>query len=104
MRHGRESIVSELVGYPHLVVAYSQRTTVRFARPPMQAITCRYCQHVLNIQQGALGDGLGARVWALTHTAARLLVANQALLETCDILELGSGCGVVGILAAKLGA
>ena len=59
---------------------------------------------MLRIQQGTLGDGLGARVWALTHTAAHVLLSNAHLLPQRTLLELGSGCGAAGILAALLGA
>ncbi|KAK9824542.1 hypothetical protein WJX72_011185 [[Myrmecia] bisecta] len=56
------------------------------------------------IKEGALGDGLGARVWLVAHSLCRELVEHPEIVRGCDVLELGSGCGICGILAAQLGA
>eukprot|EP00891_Asterochloris_glomerata_P003696 jgi/Astpho2/3696/Aster-04885 len=64
----------------------------------------RYGHVSVTIREGALQDGLGARVWAIAHTMCRHLVDNPALVRGRRVLELGSGTGLCGIVAAKLGA
>ena len=56
----------------------------------------------IQIQEGALGDGLGARVWLVAHLLARQLAHTPSLVAGKRVLELGAGCGVVGITAAKV--
>lgn len=56
----------------------------------------------VQIQEGALGDGLGARVWLVAHLLARQLARTPWLVAGKHVLELGAGCGVVGIAAAKV--
>ncbi|GAX79085.1 hypothetical protein CEUSTIGMA_g6525.t1 [Chlamydomonas eustigma] len=58
----------------------------------------------VGIKEGALGDGLGAKVWSLAHVLARELVEYPALVSGKRVLEIGAGCGLNGIIAAKLGA
>ena len=50
--------------------------------------------------------GLGWRVWASGVVMCRELMARHAQLRVAgaDVLEVGAGCGVVGFLAARLGA
>ena len=50
--------------------------------------------------------GLGWRVWASGVVMCRELIDKHAHLITkgTDLLEVGAGCGVVGFLAARLGA
>lgn len=55
-------------------------------------------------QEGALGDGLGAKVWGVAHTLAEELVQYPAVIQGRRVLEIGAGCGVNGIVAARLGA
>ncbi len=45
-----------------------------------------------------------AQVWASAHGLAELLAKSSELVRGRHVLELGSGCGLAGILAAKLGA
>ena len=49
-------------------------------------------------------DVLRAQVWASAHGVAKLLAESPDLVRGRRVLELGSGCGLVGLLAAKLGA
>ena len=56
------------------------------------------------VKEGALGDGVGARVWAVAHTICQALASNPVVVRNRSVLELGAGCGVCGLLAAKLGA
>ena len=37
----------------------------------MQSRTIQYGALSINIKEGALGDGLGARVWVVAHTLCR---------------------------------
>ena len=50
--------------------------------------------------------GLGWRVWASGVVMCRELIARyrEISLHGADVLEVGAGCGVVGFLAARLGA
>jgi predicted nicotinamide N-methyase len=50
--------------------------------------------------------GLGWRVWASGVVMCRELIARhrEIGLHGADVLEVGAGCGVVGFLAARLGA
>ena len=47
---------------------------------------------------------LSTQVWASAHGLAELLAKAPELVRGRRVLELGSGCGLAGILAAKLGA
>jgi hypothetical protein len=49
------------------------------------------------IHEGALGDGLGARLWGISHRLNLLLIENKCLIEGRDVLELGSGVGSTGM-------
>eukprot|EP00250_Pteridium_aquilinum_P011708 c20254_g1_i4 orf=51-491(-) len=48
--------------------------------------------------------GLGWKVWGTAMVLSRRLVSLQKMLQDKRVLELGSGCGLCGLLAAKLGA
>ena len=48
--------------------------------------------------------GLGWKVWGTALMLADQLAAAPALVEGRRVLEIGSGCGLCGLLAAKLGA
>lgn len=56
------------------------------------------------IREGSLGDGVGARMWTVAHAFCRELASKPGILMGKTVLEIGSGCGACGILAAKLGA
>jgi predicted nicotinamide N-methyase len=59
----------------------------------------------LRVREGAISDGLGARVWALAHVALReLAAAKPCLVRGCSVLEIGAGTGLLGVAAARLGA
>ncbi len=58
----------------------------------------------VQIKEGALGDGLGAKVWSVAHVLARELVQSPQIVAGKRVLEIGAGCGLNGIVAAKLGA
>lgn len=40
--------------------------------PAMQSHIIKYGELSIDIKEGALGDGLGARVWVVAHTLCRL--------------------------------
>ncbi|MEW5297594.1 MAG: hypothetical protein WDW36_000795 [Sanguina aurantia] len=65
-----------------------------------------YCYDgmMVQIKQGALGDGLGAKVWQVCHNLCREMTKYPEMVAGHRVLEIGAGCGVCGILAAKLGA
>lgn len=66
--------------------------------------TLRYAGHDVVIKEGALGDGVGAKVWHAAHALCREMEAHPEMVAGRSVLELGAGCGVCGLLAAKLGA
>ena len=52
-----------------------------------------------------LNDGCTrVQVWASAHILAEHIATCPELVRGRRVLELGSGCGLTGILAAKLGA
>ncbi|WIA33377.1 hypothetical protein OEZ86_006513 [Tetradesmus obliquus] len=58
----------------------------------------------VHIREGALGDGLGAKVWSVCHIMCRELVRHPEIFRGQQVLELGSGTGLVGLVAAAAGA
>lgn len=98
----------------------SMPTSARWAPDTQRIVCCTPPSHVchttppqrrcveyapgvtVDIQEGALGDGLGARVWLVAHLLARQLAHTPSLVAGKHVLELGAGCGVVGITAAKV--
>lgn len=58
----------------------------------------------VKVVEGSLSDGLGARVWMVAHVLARELIEKPGIVAGCRVLEVGSGVGVTGIVAAKVGA
>ena len=50
------------------------------------------------------GDLTGLQVWPLALRLCRLLHRHPQLVRARNVLELGSGTGVVGLLAASVGA
>ena len=58
------------------------------------------------------GRNLGSHVWPSSRLLAHAIVlqtnglANYELpsIENCNVLELGAGCGLSGLVAAKCGA
>ena len=61
-----------------------------------------------NLRDGASGgkrpDGTGACVWDAAITLCDHLCERPQLVEGRCVVELGSGCGVLAIVAARLGA
>ena len=70
-----------------------------------RVLTCDYGGGVrVRVREGPLGDGLGARVWAIAHAFCRELAAHPSIVAGRAVLEIGAGTGIVGIAAAKCGA
>eukprot|EP00210_Caulerpa_lentillifera_P008502 g8110.t1 len=61
-----------------------------------------YGEFEIRIRQGALLDGLGARLWNVAHSLNHYIANHMELIKGKTILELGSGCGSSGILAATM--
>lgn len=66
--------------------------------------TVNYQGIPVTVKEGALGDGVGAKVWTAAHTLAQELASNPEIVEGKTVLEIGAGCGACGFLAAKVGA
>jgi hypothetical protein len=64
----------------------------------------RYGGVSVTVKEGALGDGVGAKVWHSAHAMCRELVAHPEVVAGLEVLEIGAGCGVCGLVAAALGA
>ena len=58
----------------------------------------------VTVKEGALGDGVGAKVWTVAHTLCQEMAENHHIVAGQSILEIGAGCGPCGLLAAKIGA
>ncbi|KAG7675269.1 hypothetical protein Ndes2437B_g00460 [Nannochloris sp. 'desiccata'] len=58
----------------------------------------------VTVKEGALGDGVGAKVWTVAHTLCQEMAAHHEIVAGKSILEIGAGCGPCGLLAAKIGA
>lgn len=81
------------------------RTADTSARPPA-VCTYRFGSTVeVDVRELEVGDGgLGWRVWVGALALAEWLAAHPTPLEGASVLELGSGLGLPGLVAAQLGA
>jgi len=66
--------------------------------------TLHYQGLPVTVKEGALGDGVGAKVWTVAHTLCQEMAENHQIVAGKSILEIGAGCGPCGLLAAKIGA
>ncbi|CAK0787269.1 hypothetical protein CVIRNUC_010487 [Coccomyxa viridis] len=58
----------------------------------------------VRLREGSLADGVGTRMWAMSRSLSSMLAERPDLVRGLDVLEMGSGTGLCGIVAAKLGA
>jgi len=67
--------------------------------------TITYGGHDVVVKEGALGDGVGAKLWRVARIMCHRMAEDYSnmILEK-DVLEVGAGVGACGFLAAKLGA
>ncbi|KAL4147626.1 hypothetical protein PRNP1_011526 [Phytophthora ramorum] len=57
------------------------------------------------VQDTSKVDGLGGEVWAGALVLCEFLEAHdEDVVQTRDVIELGAGCGMCGLVAATLGA
>lgn len=87
----------------HLCTCALVLTNQAYCHAP-QVLSFDYGAAAARIREGPMGDGLGARVWAIAHAFCRELAAHPETVKGQDVLEIGAGTGLVGIVAAKLGA
>ena len=59
---------------------------------------------LLTIETPGLSAGLGGRLWPSAAALSRWLRANVDDVAASHVLELGCGCGAIGIYAAACGA
>ena len=65
----------------------------------------RFDEHELVLRDASLCDGgLGWRVWRGALSLCEELASRPALVAERSVLELGAGCGLCGLLSARLGA
>lgn len=50
------------------------------------------------VHECSLGEGVGARLWGISHAFNKHLINSQHLIRGCSVLELGSGVGSTGEL------
>lgn len=50
------------------------------------------------VHECSLGEGVGARLWGISHAFNRRLIENRGLIQGASVLELGSGVGSTGAL------
>jgi predicted nicotinamide N-methyase len=76
------------------------------ASPDTRSRRCyTFGEHQLVLRDASLCDGgLGWRVWRGALSLCEELERRPALVAGRRVLELGAGCGLVGLLAARLGA
>jgi hypothetical protein len=55
----------------------------------------------VHVADGPLGDGVGARLWGISHRFNAYLAEHRSLLEGQDVLEVGSGVGSTGARALE---
>lgn len=65
-------------------------------------VELNYGEVEIRVREGALLDGLGARLWNVAHSLNQYLVDHRELTNGKKVLEIGSGCGSTGILVAKM--
>jgi predicted nicotinamide N-methyase len=58
----------------------------------------------VSILETGLSNGVGAKLWGAALTMSQMLCREPDLVRGKDVLELGSGVGLCGLLASKLGA
>ena len=77
------------------LIRTSLRITIHFpvTPPGLQVLEMSYAD-----------GGLGWKVWGTAVMMARQLSASPSLLRGKSVLDLGSGCGLTGLLAIKLGS
>ncbi|KAG2761061.1 hypothetical protein JG687_00007742 [Phytophthora cactorum] len=56
------------------------------------------------VQDTTKVDGLGGEVWAGALVLCEFLEANDQEVQGRNVIELGAGCGLCGLIAAALGA
>lgn len=63
------------------------------------------CHHEVIIKEGALADGVGAKLWRVAKIMCeRMIREREQMIQGKTVLELGAGVGACGFLASKLGA
>ena len=48
------------------------------------------------VHECSLGEGVGARLWGISHAFNRCLISNRQAIEGKAVLEIGSGVGSTG--------
>lgn len=78
----------------------------RAGQPPSTLeVTLPVSGNVVIVHESAWKDaGLAWRVWGSAQIMSRILDAAPALVRNLEVLEIGAGCGLCGIVAASLGA
>jgi predicted nicotinamide N-methyase len=83
-------------------------TIISFCSGPISHVTrfktISYGGHDIIIKEGALGDGVGAKLWLVARVMCREMSNHADMVCDKDVLEIGAGVGACGLLASKLGA
>ena len=63
------------------------------------------CHYEIIIKEGALADGVGAKLWRVARIMCERMVCDrEEMIRGKTVLEVGAGVGACGFLASKLGA
>ena len=63
------------------------------------------CHREVFIKEGALADGVGAKLWRVARIMCERMVRDrEQMIRGKSVLEVGAGVGACGFLASKLGA
>jgi predicted nicotinamide N-methyase len=68
--------------------------------PPQQEHEAAF-RDVRVVQNTTKVDGLGGEVWAGALVLCEFLELNQDVVQGRDVIELGAGCGLCGLVAAS---
>lgn len=61
--------------------------------------------HEIVVKEGALGDGVGAKLWQVARVMCHRMVEDaDRMVGGKEVLEVGAGVGACGFLAGRLGA
>jgi hypothetical protein len=56
---------------------------------------------VIEVEEGPLGNGVGSRLWGISHRLNLMLIEQSQLFRGRRVLELGSGVGSTGATCLK---
>jgi hypothetical protein len=102
MLHGREKVGQLNVNWQEYALGHgkTRRKTIGFGSYDKKKR--KYSDFLIHIRELSILDaGLGCAIWDAAIILSRWIHANQTLFIGQIVLELGSGCALAGIVAAR---